>query len=96
MSFEDIISRAFNDPLNNITQADRTAIRNVLALAEERIWMARGRPIPESNSFGLPVFSDDLSGVDLENAELSVDVVKKVLNYIENRNGTEEEISEKA
>ena len=96
MSFEDILKQAFGDPLSKITPNDQVALRNVLALAEERIWIANGRPIPETNTYGIPVFSDDLLGVDLVNAELSVTAVKKVLNYIEGKDGSEEKSSEEA
>lgn len=83
MSLLQDLKYPFGNPLDRISHLDQIALRNVLNLAKERVWMANGRPIPEKNDFGDPVYSDELGGMELLAAETSIEHVDKVIRYIQ-------------
>lgn len=87
MSLLQDLKYPFGNPLDKISHLDQIALRNVLNLAKERVWMAHGRPVPEENEFGYPVYSDDLAGMELLAAETSIEHVDKVIRYIQDETG---------
>ena len=83
MSLLQDLKYPFGNPLDRISHLDQIALRNVLNLAKERVWMAHGRPIPTKDDLGYPVYSDDLGGMELLAAETSIEHVDKVIRYIQ-------------
>lgn len=55
----------------------RVAIKNVIHLAEERLWLARNyhKPIPDPH----PVYAPECSEQDLKNGERSVNILKELM-----------------
>ena len=91
MSLLEDLKYPFGNPMDQISHFDQIAMRNVLNLAKERVWMANGRPISEENDAGYPIYTDDLAGSELIAAETSIQYVERVLKYIESqKNGTKE------
>jgi hypothetical protein len=84
MSLKDDLMYPFGNPLiESISNEDRVALHNVLSLARERIWLAKGRPMEITHNF-----DEVLLGDDLKNAELSVDVVNRLSSLLDSVGGT--------
>lgn len=59
------------------------AINNVLKLAQERVWIARGKPEGlVKNSLMDPEFSDEISEYMLPTCERSIKLVQQLLDQI--------------
>ena len=89
MNITQDIKNMFSGDNNSISvnKSERVALKNVLSLAKERIWIANGRPLDDDDTF-----SDDLFGDELKHAEKSVNAIDELLER-ENHATQEAEVS---
>jgi len=79
MSLKNDLMYPFGDPLaDTFNETNLVALRNVLNLAKERVWIADGRPAGITNN----EYSDFMDPVDLDHAKRSVELIDNLLIHI--------------
>ena len=79
MSLKNDLKYPFGDPVDDMfDKRTKTALRNVLSLAKERVWLAQGRPGGFTSEF-----SDILDDQDIDNATLSVSIIDNLIENVD-------------
>ena len=79
MSLKNDLKYPFGDPINDMfDKRTKIALRNVLKLAKERVWLAQGRPGGLTSEF-----SDMLDDQDIDNATLSMNIIDSLIDNVE-------------
>ena len=79
MSLKNDLKYPFGNPIDDMfDKRTKIALRNVLNLAKERVWLAQGRPGGLTNEF-----SDMLDDQDIDNAAMSVSIIDNLITYVD-------------
>ena len=79
MKFEDIF---IQQPEIDIDVRQLKAMRNVILLARERVWLANDRPIIQDSDSRYYDCDDQMDVNDIDVAETSLDVVEQLFNQL--------------
>ena len=79
MSLKNDLKYPFGDPVDDMfDKRTKIALRNVLKLARERVWLAQGRPGGFTSEF-----SDLLDDQDIDNATVCMNIIDDLITSVD-------------
>lgn len=61
------------------TDVNMVALKNVLALAEERLWLAEGKPTTQDSMYR---FDDLIDNTDIDTSRRSIHIITRMLDKL--------------